>query len=136
MRVGLRASTPLIPAPHCYGVRNPSRTSPAVEGPLWAQSCRSGLLASNICLRVVVYSVRVRTRKTAGESILVAAVFRRSKVFGFSRGQSIVEFPDRLDQVLADAAGPDEAEHGGAADIDLEAQQGVADEAGQHLWHH
>src|SRR3954451_9479960 len=29
-----------------------------------------------------IYSVRVRTRKTAGESILVAAAFRRSKVFG------------------------------------------------------
>ena len=48
----------------------------------------------------------------------------------------VVEFADRLDQVLADAAGADEAQHRGAADIHLEAQQGVAREARQHLRHH
>src|SRR4051812_16559487 len=38
----------------------------------------------------LIYSVRVRTRKAAGESIPVAAAFWRCEVFGFSRGQSIV----------------------------------------------
>src|SRR3712207_7882004 len=36
----------------------------------------------------------------------------------------------------ADAAGADEAQHRRAADVGLEAQQGVAEEAGQHLRHH
>ena len=45
----------------------------------------------------------------------------------------IVEFADRLHQVLADAAGADEAEHRRAAHVDLEAQQREAGEAGEHL---
>ena len=35
----------------------------------------------------------------------------------------VVELADGLEQVLADAAGADEAHDGGAAHIDLEAQQ-------------
>ena len=46
-----------------------------------------------------------------------------------------VEFADGLDQVLADAAGADEAHDRGAADIDLEAQQRIAGEVRQHLRH-
>ena len=44
------------------------------------------------------------------------------------RHVGIVELADRLDQVLADAAGADEAHDRGAAHVDLEAQQRVAHE--------
>jgi hypothetical protein len=37
----------------------------------------------------VIYSVHVRTRKSAAESTLISAAFRRCEVFGFSRGRSI-----------------------------------------------
>jgi len=38
----------------------------------------------------VIYSVHVKTRKSASEAILIQAAFRRCEVFGFSRVQSIV----------------------------------------------
>ena len=47
----------------------------------------------------------------------------------------IVEFPDRDDELLADAAGADEAHHRGAAHVDLEAQQRVAGKARRDLRH-
>ena len=53
-----------------------------------------------------------------------------------ARDVGVVELADRLDQVLADAAGADEAHHGGAAHVDLEAQQRVAGEVRQHLRQH
>ena len=49
------------------------------------------------------------------------------------RDVGIVELADRLDQVLADAAGADEAHDRGAAHVDLEAQQRVAREVRQRL---
>ena len=49
------------------------------------------------------------------------------------RHVGIVELADRLDQVLADAAGADEAHDRGAAHVDLEAQQRVGGEIRQHL---
>ncbi len=36
-----------------------------------------------------LYSVHLRTRKSAGESLVVLGAFRRCEVFGFSRGRSI-----------------------------------------------
>ena len=42
---------------------------------------------------------------------------------------------DHAFQFLADAAGADEADDGGGADVDLEPQQRVAEEAGQDLRH-
>jgi len=48
--------------------------------PNWLATFESGL----------IYSVHVRTRKSAGESTLISAAFRRCEVFGSSRGQSIV----------------------------------------------
>src|SRR5205814_1959877 len=45
-----------------------------------------------------------------------------------------VEFADGDDQILTDAAGPDKADHGRAAHIDLEPQQGIADEVRQYVW--
>ena len=37
----------------------------------------------------LLYSVHLRTRKSAGESLVVLGAFRRCEVFGFSRGRSI-----------------------------------------------
>jgi hypothetical protein len=39
---------------------------------------------------IKLYSVHVRARKAAGESVPVTAVFRGCEVFGFSHGRSII----------------------------------------------
>jgi hypothetical protein len=48
----------------------------------------------------------------------------------------VVELADRLDELVADAAGADIAEHRGLAHVDLEAQDQVARKAGGHLRQH
>ena len=40
----------------------------------------------------MIYSVHVRTRKSAGKSTLISTAFRRCEVFGFSRGRSIAHY--------------------------------------------
>ena len=48
----------------------------------------------------------------------------------------VVEFSDRLEQVLADPAGANEPHHGGAADLDFKAQQRIAAVSYTHLRAH
>ena len=80
---------------------------------------------------VIALSSRpIRRWRTAlgDESITITVTMISTRM---ARDVGVVELADRLDQVLADAAGADEAHDGGAAHIDLEAQQRVADEVRQ-----
>src|SRR4051812_31267408 len=99
-----------------------------------------------------VYSVRVRTRKAAGESIPVTAAFRRGEVFGFSRGQSIVGEEDDfvgvdfvpvfvlkllgLDEAGLQQAGDEGTRTSeGVEDMDALAAEGLTELRLQHLVH-